>query len=372
MTQFYPISQPSLTSLETEYVTRAIESGWISSIGEYVDAFEEGFARFVGVEHAIVVSNGTVALHLALAALGIGRGDEVIVPDLSFIATANAVLTCGATPVFADVDQENLCLSPLDLERCLTTHTRAIIPVHLYGHPADMAAINAFAERHGLVVIEDAAEAHGASIGGRKVGSFGHCAAFSFYGNKLLTSGEGGMLTTSDAHFAARCRKLRDHAMSTTRRYWHDEPGYNYRITNLQAAVGCAQLARADELIGGRKQIFEWYCECLNQLPDITVNRTSVWADPVRWLMCVEIDELNDGRRSDLMLRLKKRGVDTRPYFYPMSDMPYFGRAETPVAHAVSERGLSLPTYIGLDKEDVAAISGMLKDELMNLRLLSR
>lgn len=363
MKNFYPISQPSLTALETEYVTRAVQSGWISSIGEYIEAFEQEFARFVGVEHAIAVSNGTVALHLALVAHGIGRGDEVIVPDLSFIATANAVLACGATPVFADIDPANLCLSPSELEQRLTPRTRAIIPVHLYGHPADMPAINKFAGRHGLIVIEDAAESHGASIGGRAVGSLGHCGAFSFYGNKLLTSGEGGMVTTSDAAFAERCRRLRDHAMSTTRRYWHDEPGYNYRITNLQAAVGCAQLARADELIGGRKQIFEWYYEFLGDHPDITVNRTSPWANPVRWLMCVEIDHLDDARRSDLMYRLKTRGVDTRPYFYAMSDMPYFKSADTPVAHAVSARGLNLPTYIGLNREDVKFICDILLEQ---------
>lgn len=369
MTKFYPVSQPSLTDLETEYVTKAIKSGWISSIGEYVEGFEKYFARFIGVEHAVVVANGTVALHLALTALGIGPGDEVIVPDLSFIATANALLTCGATPVFADIDPENLCLAPGDLERRLTPRTRAIMPVHLYGHPADMIAIEAFAKKHGLMVIEDAAESHGASIDGRKVGSFGQCAAFSFYGNKLLTSGEGGMITTSDGALAARCRSLRDHAMSTTRRYWHDEPGFNYRITNLQAAVGCAQLERADELIGGRKQIFDWYCEHLGQQPDLRVNRTSVWAQPVRWLMCVEVEGLDDVTRTDLIARLKSRGVDTRPYFYPMSDMPYFKPADTPVAHSASPRGLNLPTYLGLTPDDVAAICAIFNDEVARSRL---
>ena len=357
---------PSLTALETDYVTRAVKSGWVSSIGEYVEAFEEGMARFVGARHAIAVSNGTVALHLALVASGVGPGDEVIVPDLSFIATANTVLMCGATPVFADIDEENLCLAPADLERCLTARTRAIIPVHLYGHPAEMTAINAFAERNNLLVIEDAAESHGAAIGEEKVGSLGHCATFSFYGNKLLTTGEGGMVTTNDAALAERCRTLRDHAMSKTKRYWHNELGYNYRITNLQAAIGCAQLERAGELLEGRAEICRWYGEELSGVPGMTVNRKSPWATPVRWLMCAEIEGLDEAQRDDLIQRLRGRGIDTRPYFYPMSDMPYFKPAATPVAHKVSLSGINLPTYVGLTREDIAAISRVLKEEALS------
>jgi perosamine synthetase len=289
------------------------------------------------------------------------------VPDLSFVATANVVLMCGAVPVFADIDPENLCLAPGDIDRCLTSRTRAILPVHLYGHPADMTAINAVAARHGLLVIEDAAEAHGAAVLGRKVGSLGHCAAFSFYGNKLLTTGEGGMVTTNDAALAERCRTLRDHAMSKTKRYWHHEPGYNYRITNLQAAIGCAQLQRADELIDGRGEICSWYGEELAGILGMMVNRASSWATPVRWLMCAEIDGLDEARRDVLMARLRTRGVDTRPYFYPMSDMPYFKRADTHVAHRASAMGLNLPTYLGLGRADVATICRALKEEMASL-----
>jgi perosamine synthetase len=364
MTRFYPVSEPSLTALEMEYVTRAVRSGWVSSIGEYVEAFEQGFAQFAGAEHAVSVSSGTVALHLALTARGIGPGDEVIVPDLSFIATGNAVLMCGALPVFADVDPENRCLSPADLQRRLTSKTRAVIPVHLYGHPADMQAINEIATHHSLFVLEDAAEAHGAVYRGRKVGSLGDCAAFSFYGNKPLTTGEGGMITTNDQTFAERCRSLRDHAMSKAKRYWHEELGYNYRITNLQAALGCAQLERAEELIGGRRQVCAWYAQELGHLDGVTVKRSSAWAMPSCWLMCVEIDGLNELRREDLMQRLRKRGVDSRPFFYPMSEMPYFRAADTPIAHAISARGLNLPTYIGLTFDDVRSISQIMGEEL--------
>lgn len=364
MTRFFPISCPSLTELESDYVMRALRSGWISSLGEYIDAFERGFAEFCGTKHAICVSNGTTALHLSLMALGIGRGDEVIVPDLSFIATANAVMTSGATPVFADIDRETLCLCPDDLARRITRRTRAIIPVHLYGHPADMRAINEIAAKHALAVIEDAAQAHGATIEGRKVGSFGHCATFSFYGNKTITTGEGGMITTDDDSLNARCRHLRDHAMSPTRRYWHEELGYNYRMTNLQAAVGCAQLERAEQLLEARREIFDTYAERLGHQPALRLNRTAAWATNTYWLVCAEIAGLNEERRTGLMAELKRRGIDSRPYFYPMSDMPYMSRADTPVAHEVSVMGINLPTYVDLKREDIAYISAQLAEAM--------
>ena len=368
MVNFYPVSRPSLTGLEAEYVTRAVQSGWVSSIGEYINLFEKEFAAFCGTKHAITVSNGTVALHLALKVVGIGPGDEVIVPDLSFIATANAVLMTGATPVFADIDPDNLCLAPSELERLRTTRTRAVIPVHLYGHPADMTAIMAFGHRYGIAVIEDAAEAHGASVNGRRVGGLGTCGTFSFYGNKNLTTGEGGMITTDDDALAGRCRSLRDHAMSATRRYWHEELGYNYRMTNMQAALGCAQLERSEELLGARSKIFEWYRQELGALDGVVLNRASAWAKPCYWMVCAEFHLLDEDRRALLMARMKERGVDSRPYFYPMSEMPYFARAETPVAHEVSRRGINLPTYVGLSQADVTAISRVVREEWLALR----
>lgn len=360
MTKRYPVSIPSITELEHELVLDAIKSGWISSLGPYITEFEERFAAFCGTKHAIAVSNGTVAIHLALVALRIGPGDEVIVPDLSFIATANAVCHAGATPVFADIDAENLCLDPEDLARCLTAQTKAIMPVHLYGHPADMRAITAFAEQHGLLVIEDAAEAHGASIGNKRVGSFGTCATFSMYANKNLTTGEGGVVTTNDDVLADRLRHLRDHAMSKQKRYWHDEIGYNYRMTNLQAALGCAQLRRADELLASRNRLLEWYTDALEG-SNIRLNRRSPWASPTYWMICAEIDGLDEGRRELLMNDLHERGVDTRPYFYPMSDMPYFKQADTPVSHKVYPLGINLPSYVQLQPEDVQLIANALR-----------
>jgi perosamine synthetase len=359
---FYPISRPSLGPQERANVLQAIDSGWISSIGEFVTAFEVQFAEFCECKHAIAVSNGTAALQLSLHAFDIGSGDEVIIPDLSFIATANSVLHAGALPVFADVEADTLCLDAKSVEKLITPRTKAIMPVHLYGHPADMEAINTLALKHGLKVIEDAAEAHGARAYGRRVGGLGDCATFSFFGNKILTTGEGGMVTTNDDAFADRCRALRDHAMSNEKRYWHTEPGHNFRITNMQAAIGCAQLGRADELLARRSDIYNWYANYLEGVKGLALNRRTPWAEPCYWMICAEFSPITEVRRDLLMQMLRERGVDSRPYFYPMSDMPYFTSAATPVAHTVYARGINLPTFFDLGEEDVCAITGVLKD----------
>ena len=365
---FYPVSLPSLTGNELAYVTDAVQSGWISSLGAYVSRFEDEFARFCGVEHAVSVANGTVALHLALHALGIGPGDEVIVPDLSFVATANSVLMTGATPVCRDIDPDSLCLDPARIVALLTPRTRAIMPVHLYGHPADMDAINAIAARHRLLVIEDAAEAHGSAIGSARVGSMGDCATFSFYANKNLTTGEGGMVVTRDPALARELRQLRDHAMSPTRRYWHERMGFNYRMTNLQAALGCAQLEQAEGFLAARRALLEGYRERLSGVPGLRLNREAPGTVNSFWMVCVEIEGADEVRRDAIRDALRTRGVDTRPYFYPMSDMPYFdGKADTPVAHRLSACGFNLPTYLALEPGDLdvicEAVRGVMAEE---------
>jgi perosamine synthetase len=364
MQKFIPISQPSISEKEISYVNDAVSSGWVSSLGKYIDQFEEGFAKYCGVKYAIAVSNGTVAIHLALVALNIKEGDEVIVPDLTFIATANAVLYSGATPVFADIDPVNLCISPESVKNKITSRTRAIIPVHLYGHPADMDAINKIAEEYGLYVIEDAAEAHGAEIQGVKVGGLSFCSTFSFYGNKIITTGEGGMITTNDKSFYEKCRFLRDHAMDKNKRYWHTAMGFNYRITNLQAALGCAQLERIDDFIVKRKQIFDWYTKYLEGFQGISLNRHYPWAKPVYWLVCLEVENFSEQKREEFIVSLKKQGVDSRPYFYPVSGMPMFEKANTPIVHDVYQKGINLPTYFDLGEEDVQSICSILKKTL--------
>src|ERR1700735_4308043 len=274
---FIPISKPFIGAREKELVLAALDSGWVSSIGKYIDDFEAGFARYCGTEYALAVSNGTTGLHLALATLGLGPGDEVIIPDLTFVATANAVAYTGATPILADIDADTLCMDPASVKSLISARTRAIIPVHLYGHPADMDALMEIGDAHAVAIIEDAAEAHGAEYKGRRVGGLGKCGVFSFYGNKIITTGEGGMLTTNDRDFYQQARRLRDHAMSPQRRYFHEETGFNYRITNLQAALGVAQLERIDEFLGRRAEIMNWYEQEIATTDRVRLNRVKNW-----------------------------------------------------------------------------------------------
>lgn len=358
MTRLIPISQPSITDLEIAYVTDAVKSGWVSSQGEYIEAFERSFADYCGTRYALSTANGTTALHLALVSYGVGVGDEVIVPDLTFVATANAVAYVNAKPVFVDVDPDTLCIDPYHVERAITVNTKAIIAVHLYGHPADMDALRTLAQQYNLHLIEDAAEAHGATYRGQRAGNLGDCAAFSFYGNKLITSGEGGMLTTNDEAFYQRAKYLRDHAMSPERRYWHTEVGYNYRMTNLQAALGVAQLKRIDDFLAKKRSIFEHYCAYLQNIPKLRLNFVDPCSSSSYWMVCLQIDGYSESQRDHLMAFLKKRGIDSRPYFYPLSDLPmyaeYADRAiRTPVAHTVAAQGINLPSYFDLTNAEV-------------------
>lgn len=342
---FIPVYTPSLDGREEKYVLDAVRSGWISSLGSYVTRFEQEFARFCGVRHAVSVSNGTVALHLALHALGIGPGDEVIVPSLTFVATANAVHYTGAAPIFADVDPITWCIDPEDVQRCITPRTRAIIPVHLYGHPAPMPALQELADKHKLILVEDAAEAHGAAIHGRRVGGWGRIAAFSFYANKIITTGEGGMLTTDDEALAARCRTLRDHAMPPHRRYWHEEVGFNYRMTNLQAAVGVAQMERIEHFLARKRAIAAHYRERLADVPGITFAAERPGYTNVYWMVSILIEPPYALGRDELILALRERGIDSRPFFHPMDTLPPY-RSDTPrpIALRLSRCGLNLPS----------------------------
>jgi perosamine synthetase len=360
-----PISQPSITEKEIAYVTDAVRSGWVSSLGKYIDIFEEKFAQFCDTKYAVATSNGTTALHLILAALGITHGDEVIVPDLTFVATANAVRYTGAAPVIVDIEKDTLSIDPRAIEKAITPQTKAIIPVHLYGHPANMVRINEIADSHNILVIEDAAEAHSAEIEGKKVGGFGTAAAFSFYGNKIITSGEGGMITTNDEALYNKMRFLRDHAMSKEKRYWHTDVGFNYRMTNIQAALGVAQLERIDELLEKKRLIFQWYSEYLSGFDKIRLNNTAEWAKNVYWMICIEVIGYDENDRDVLMAELKKQGIDCRPYFYPLSDMPFNYQANTPIAHSVSKIGLNLPSFFDIRKGQVEYICSELKKILI-------
>ena len=353
---FIPISQPLIGPREKELVLDALDSGWVSSIGKYIDEFEQKFAHYCGTRFALTVSNGTTGLHLALASLGVGPGDEVIVPDLTFVATANAVAYTGARPVLADIDPDTLCLDLASVKSLVSPKTKAIMPVHLYGHPADMDALNELAGAHGIAIIEDAAEAHGAEYKGRRVGGLSKCAVFSFYGNKVITTGEGGMLTTNDTEVYQRAKRLRDHAMSPSRRYFHEERGFNYRITNLQAALGVAQLEQIDDFLERRTEIMNWYHSEIPTTDQVRLNRVKNWAKSAFWMVCLEVDWFDETRRDSFMQALKARGIDSRPYFCTLSSMPMYRQASPPVAARKAQVGLNLPSFYELTRSDVHRI----------------
>jgi perosamine synthetase len=358
MVRRIPVAEPVLGGNEKKYVLDCLDSSWVSGVGRYLDAFEREFAGFCNVEHAVAVTNGTAGLHVALVALDIRAGDEVLVPDLTYIASANAVTYCGAKPVFVDVDPATWTMDLNDCRRKLTPATRAIMPVHLYGHPADMDPLNEFAREHGLHVIEDAAEAHGALYKARPVGSLGTLAVFSFFGNKIVTTGEGGMVTTSDPVLARRIRLLKGQGMDPTRRYWFPIVGYNYRMTNIQAAIGLAQLERVDWFIERRREVAQWYREDLRGAP-LEFPPEAEWARNVYWMFSVCVPEGTD--RDRVAEEMEGEGIETRPFFYPMHSLPPYqngdGDEDFPVSSCLARRGLNLPSSATLSRDDVRFVS---------------
>lgn len=352
-----PVAAPFLIGNEKEYVDDCMKSGWISSAGKYVELFETGFAEFCGVRHAVACCNGTVALHLALAALGVEAGDEVIVPTLTFVATPNAVTYCGATPVFVDSEPATWNLDPAQIEAKITPRTKGILAVHLYGHPAEMKKLREIAGRYNLFLLEDAAEAHGAICDNQTVGSIGDAAAFSFYANKIITTGEGGMVVTDDDALAEKIRLLRGQGMDPARRYWHPVIGYNYRMMNLAAAIGLAQLEKIDEQLQARSIIAEAYRERLLELPGIMPQSEQPWARHVYWMFSVVFDPERWHSRDRVIEILSGQGIETRPIFYPAHTFPPYRKCSNgetfPVAENLSASGISLPTWAGLTEEDI-------------------
>jgi len=349
-----PVAEPDLRGNELAYVSECIETEWVSSLGKYVAAFEQRMAEMCQRRYAISVCNGTAALHLALATLGIGPGDEVIVPSMTFVATANAVVYCGAEPIFCDSEPEFWQIDPAAIEALVTPRTKAIIPVDLYGHPVDMDAIQQIARAHDLYVIEDAAEAHGAMYKSVPCGGLGDMSCFSFYGNKVVTTGEGGMILCDDEAWYERACFLRDHAMSKTERYYHPEIGFNYRITNVQAALGVAQLERIDQFCEIKIRNAHRYAEKLASVPGITLQPEADWAKSVYWMYSVLVDESFPLSRDRLAAALKERGVDSRPFFRAIHTMPSHPRSVyLPVAEDLAARGMNLPSSTKLTLEQV-------------------
>ena len=357
-----PVSIPDLTGNEEKYVTDAIRSTWISSTGGYVKRFESEFAAIAGSRFALSVANGTLALHLAMIALDLGPGDEVIVPSLTYIATANAVKYMGANPVFVDVDPDTWCMAPEKIEAAITSRTKGIIPVALYGHPADMDAINAIAAKHGLWVVDDTAEAHMATYRGRPAGSLAKISTFSFYGNKILTSGEGGALTYDDPDLDHRLRMLRSQGMDPNRRYYFPIIGYNFRLTNLACALLCAQLERKDRIVARRRAIFADYRLRLERVPGIGFQPVAKWANSAPWLFCITVDQEKFGMdRDELAVALEMKGIESRPFFVPLHTLPPYeggvsAEARFPVTEQLGRDGLNLPTFGGMTDEQVAYV----------------
>jgi perosamine synthetase len=365
-----PVLEPDLSGKELEYVQDCIQTSWISSQGKYVSKFEAMMEDLHPGTRAVSVSNGTTALHLALVVLGVNGGDEVILPNLTFAACANAVIYCGATPVFCDVEESTWCIDIQEAEKLITKRTKAIMPVHLYGQMSNMDGIKAVSEKYNLKIIEDCAEALGSKWNNVPAGTFGDVATFSFFGNKTITTGEGGMVLFRDQRNAERARTLRDHGMSKEKRYWHDQVGFNYRLTNLQAAVGVAQLERFDKILAKKIEIGNLYSKYFE-------NATGVMHIPKRlegvknsnWLYTILIDpRLN---RDKLIERLKYFGIETRPVFYPLNEMPpykNFPRSKNlNVSQKVSKSGISLPTSITLGAEEIESISQTVKDVLREM-----
>jgi len=358
--QIIPVASPVLNGNEKAYVLDCLDSTWISSKGKYIDRFESSFADFCNVRYAISCCNGTSALHLALMALGVGPGDEVLVPTLTFVATANAVTYCGAKPIFVDSEPETWNIDPSLIESKINPHTKGIIVVHLYGHPADMDTIMAIAHRHNLFVIEDAAEAHGAEYKGQKVGGIGDVGAFSFFGNKIITTGEGGMVTTNDDYLAAKVRQLRGQGLDTKYRYWFPIIGYNYRMTNIAAAIGLAQLEKADWHLDKHREVAEWYKEELSTIRGLTYQQECAWAKHAHWMFSVTLDRDMPFTPNELASHLAHRGIETRPIFYPLHLLPPYQmpveECNYPVAEYIWQHSITLPTWAGLTRDDVAYI----------------
>jgi perosamine synthetase len=359
-----PVAIPDLKGTEFQNLTDAFLSTWISSSGKYIDRFESEFSSYCGTKYGVAVSNGTVALHLALESLGVGKGDEVIVPDLTFAATINSVIHSNATPVVVDVEEKSWCISPVEIRKAITPKTKAIIPVHLYGQVCDMSEIMKIADEFGLYVIEDCAEAHGAEYNGKKVGSFGDIGCFSFFGNKIITTGEGGMCITNKTDLNDRMRVLRDHGMSKTKRYWHDFIGFNYRMTNLQASIGVAQLQRIDEIIANRHDIDKQYRNGLKYNANIEFqNCTLPNRKKITWFVCILVND----NRNEILEALKSEGIDARPFFYTLSEMPIYKDYifSSSISSNISKKGINLPTNSFVNKEIINKIDTVIRKVIL-------
>ena len=363
-----PVCEPFITGKELEYIGDCLKTNWISSKGKYIEKFEDKFSHYCGCRYGVSTTSGTTALHLAIASLGISKGDEVIVPAFTMIATVFAIIYAGAKPILVDSEPETWNIDVGQIEEKITPQTKAILPVHIYGHPCDMEPILDIARRHGLYVIEDAAEAHGAEYKGKRVGGISDIGCFSFYANKIITTGEGGMIVTNKREIAERARSLKDLAYSKERRFLHTDLGFNYRMTNIQAAIGLAQFRRIDELVERRRKNAHLYNSLLKDIEGIRLPVEKEWAKNVYWMYSILIEDEFGISRDELTHRLAEKGIETRTFFIPMHQQPVFAnmrlfkRESYPIAEEFSQRGLYLPSSSGLSEEEIGYICGAIKE----------
>lgn len=370
--KFLPVCEPLFNGREARYALQAVQSGWISSQGDFLKRFESGFAKYIGVAHGVATTNGTTALHLALVAAGVGAGDEVIIPDFTMIACAFAVCQTGARPVFVDADPETWTMDPKDVERKITSRTKVIMAVHIYGHPVDMDPIRELARTRNILILEDAAEAHGALYKKKRCGALGDLAAFSFYANKIITTGEGGMVVTNSPELYKQSLRYKNlcFPLDGNRSYLHDDIGFNYRMTNVQAAIGVAQLERIDSLVTARRRMAHRYLKFLKTENRLQLPVEKPWAHNVYWMFGVILKPSVTRTREEVMTALKKEGIDSRAFFQPMHRQPALVKAGLgkkagfPVSDHLAARGFYLPSTGNLSEAAVARVCRVLRKAL--------
>lgn len=365
-----PVAGPWITQLEVDLVRDAVQNSWYDKVNYYYDLFEQEFARYLEVKHTVSLPHCTSAIHLSLLALGVGPGDEVIVPDVTWIASAAPISYVGAQPVFADIDPDTWCIDAESLETCITVRTKAIIIVDLYGGMPDMDAIFSVADRYGIPVVEDAAEAIGSEYKSKKAGSFGRTGVFSFHGSKTLTTGEGGLLATNDSELFNRVLSLRDHGRPSGDIYFcNNEVAYKYKMSSLQAALGYAQLQRIEELVGKKRQIFSWYKERLNEIPGLRLNQEPKGTKNSYWMTSVVFDERFELPKFELMKILGEKSINTRPFFSPLSSLKAYentseakkARKRNRISHSISKQAVNLPSALVLEEKHVEYVCENIK-----------
>jgi len=363
-----PVNEPLIGEREFQYVTECLKIGWISSAGKYIEQFEEKWAAYCGMKYGIAVSNGTVALQASVGCLDLKRGDEVIMPTFTIISCALAVIYAGAKPILVDSEENTWTIDANKIEEKITERTKVIMPVHIYGHPCDMDPIIELAKKYNLVILEDAAEAHGAEYKDKKCGSFGDISCFSFYANKIITTGEGGMILTNDKEYAEKARAIRNLRFKKEKRFYHTELGHNFRLTNIQAAIGLAQLERIDELVEKKRWIGRMYNERLKDIPVLTLPIEKSWVKNVYWMYAIVLDESIGMDAKEFASRLRERGVDTRPFFLGMHEQPVFHKMglfkdeNYSVAERIAKQGLYLPSGLTLTEEQIENVVKVLRE----------